>query len=47
MAPRDLKVVNVMADNMTIKWKKPEEDGGSPITGMIEHYKQTQLKLNY
>ncbi|XP_014667689.1 PREDICTED: twitchin-like isoform X2 [Priapulus caudatus] len=35
LAPRDLKVVNVLADSMVIRWREPEEDGGSPVTGYV------------
>lgn len=31
--PRDLKVGEIQKESISISWQKPEDDGGSPITG--------------
>ena len=33
--PKDLKIDDFDADYVDLVWKKPESDGGSPITGYI------------
>lgn len=35
-----IEVINVQRDNITIRWKEPEDDGGSPITGYIIEYRE-------
>lgn len=35
-----IEVTNVQRDSITIKWKEPEDDGGSPITGYIVERRQ-------
>lgn len=32
-APIDLEVVETTAENVMLRWKKPEYDGGAKITG--------------
>ncbi len=31
--PRDLEIFDVFAEHCNLKWKAPEDDGGTPITG--------------
>lgn len=34
-APEQLEVVNLEKDSVTLRWKKPKSDGGSPIINYI------------
>lgn len=37
--PKDVEVVDWDKDHADLKWTKPENDGGAPITGYIIEYK--------
>lgn len=40
----DVDVVEVFQDNCTVKWKKPKDDGGSPIAHYIVERQDISLK---
>ena len=33
-APKNIEYQDITANSITLKWKKPDDDGGSDITGM-------------
>jgi Fibronectin type III domain. len=37
--PQNVEVVDWDKDHADLKWKKPENDGGAPITGYIIEFK--------
>lgn len=37
--PNDIEVVDWDKDHADLKWTKPENDGGAPITGYVIEYK--------
>lgn len=39
-APRDPEVTDWTETTLTVQWKAPDSDGGSPITGYIVEYKE-------
>lgn len=41
-----IEVTDVKRDAISIKWKEPENDGGSPITGYIIEYRE-ESKVNW
>lgn len=45
--PKDVEVVDWDKDHADLKWTKPDNDGGAPITGYIIEYKvrEKYLKL--
>lgn len=45
-APELLEVVNLERDSVTLRWKKPKYDGGSPITNYIVE-KREEFKDNW
>lgn len=43
--PRDFEIVDVQRTSISIQWKEPKDDGGSPITGYIIERKYPKSKV--
>jgi hypothetical protein len=44
--PTGLEVVDWDKEHAELKWEKPENDGGAPITGYIIEFKVSKLKIS-
>jgi hypothetical protein len=45
--PKDVEVVDWDKDHADLKWTKPENDGGAPITGYVIEYKVIALNFEF